>query len=85
MMPGEKAIADRGYNDAFYFILPNAINSVRHNQIMSRHETVNKRIRQFKILKNTFRHNLDLHPQIFHAVLNLTQLQIQYGEPLYSV
>lgn len=85
LMANEKTVADRGYNDANYFILPNAVNSVRHNQIMSRHETINKRIRQFKILKDTFRHNLDLHPQIFHAILNLTQLQILSGEPLYSV
>lgn len=83
--PDEKTVADRGYKNDLFFILPNGLNKVRHSQIMSRHETLNKRIRQFNILKDTFRHNLDLHPIVFHAVLNITQLQIQNGEPLYSV
>lgn len=81
---GEKTIADKGYNDQRFFILPNDTNSRFHKMIMSRHETVNKRIRQFNILKQTFRHSLELHPKIFHAVVNITQLNIQNGEPLFN-
>lgn len=82
---GEKTIADRGYPDDTFFILPNNLNANKHKRIMSRHETINKRIRHFKVLKETFRHDLDLHPIIFHAVVNLVQLQIQDGEPLFTV
>lgn len=82
---GEKTLADRGYRDSKFFILPNQTNTVLHNNIMSRHETVNKRIRHFKILRDVFRHKLHTHPLVFHSVVNLTQLMIEDGEPLFSV
>lgn len=82
---GEYTMADKGYNDAAYFILPNLINQNTHKFIMSRHETVNKRLRHFNILKHTFRNSLDKHPMVFHAVVNITQLVIENGEPLFSV
>lgn len=81
----ERALADKGYKDDSFFILPKNGNSEKHNLIMSRHETVNKRLRQFQILKMEFRHNRQKHPIIFHAVANLTQLMIENGEPLFSV
>lgn len=81
----EKTLADKGYKDTRYFILKNNENSHLHKLIMARHETVNKRIRQFFVLKYTFRHNLKKHPIVFHAVLNLTQLMIENGEPLFSI
>lgn len=83
--PSEKALADKGYNDAQYFILPSESNSQRHKIIMSRHETVNKRIKQFNVLQNRFRHDLSLHKKCFHSVINLTQLVIIHEDPLFSV
>lgn len=82
--PGEKKLADRIYKDD-HFILPNAQNRTLHNNIMSRHETVNKRMKQFNILKHEFRHTLDKHPSIFHAVANLTQLVLETEQPLFAV
>lgn len=82
---GEKTLADRGYKDDKFFILPNNQNIILHHQIMARHETVNKRLRHFQILKQTFRNDLSKHPMVFHAVANLTQLMIENGEPLFSV
>lgn len=81
----EKVIADRGYNDPCVFILPTEANKGRHKMIMSRHETVNKRIRHFNILQHTFRHDKSLHGKCFHAVLNLVALTIKHEEPLFSV
>lgn len=81
---GEKTLADKVYKDKDFFILPNAVNRVTHNRIMARHETVNKRIRHFKILKKTFRHELTKHPMVFHAVVNITQIIFENGEPLFS-
>lgn len=82
---GEITLADKGYKDKHFFLLPNVQNSGIHKLIMSRHETVNKRIKQFGILRETFRHSLDKHPIVFHACTNLTQLMIENGEPLFSV
>lgn len=85
VLPGELTMADKGYRDQTLFLLPTAANGRKHKQIMARHETVNKRIRQFKILKDTFRNSIKKHPMIFHAVVNLTQLLIEYEEPLFQV
>lgn len=83
--PGELTLADKGYNDAQFFILKTANNYREHGTIMARHETVNKRMKQFKILKHIYRNALHKHPLVFHAVANLTQLMITNGHPLFSV
>lgn len=82
--PGELTIADKGYKDSRFFILKNANNHQQHSLIMARHETVNKRMKQFKILKYPFRNALVKHPIVFHAVANITQLAIKNGQPLFS-
>ena len=75
--PGEKTVADEGYSDDNYFI--------HHKKIMSRHETVNRRLKQFGVLSQRFRHDRRLHPPCFHAVANMTQLMIAHGEKLYDL
>ena len=75
--PNEMTIADEGYTDRNYFI---------HDQrIMARHETVNRRMKQFGVLGQKFRHNRSLHPQCFYAVANLTQFMIANGESLFEI
>lgn len=78
-------MADKGYNDPQFFLLPNENNTRLHKLILSRHETVNKRLKQFKILKETYRHPLEKHPTVFHAVTNVTQLLINNDEPLFKI
>lgn len=82
---GERTIADKAYRDSRYFILPNKQNKKLHKQIMARHETVNKRMKLFQILKQPFHHNLQKHPMVFRAVANLVQLKLKNGEPLFKV
>ena len=56
--------------------------------VLSPHETVNKRMKQFGCLKQVFRHADDLaykHASAFRAVAVITQLSIDDGEPLFSV
>ena len=36
-------------------------------------------------MKHVFRHVLTLHPSFFRSVVNLTQIMIENGEPLYAV
>lgn len=81
--PGEKTLADGGYRNSDYFENPNG--DQHKKKILARHETVNGRIKQFSCMKNRFRHDLHLRPSFFHAVVHLTQLMIENGEPLYSV
>lgn len=76
--------ADKGYRDSRYFITSNEENAAHHKHIMSPHETINKRIKQFKIMSETFRHDLNKHILCFHAVFNLTQLTIKYEGPLFA-
>ena len=75
VLPNGMTVADDGYNDRNYFI---------HNKkIMARHETVNRRLKQFSVLNQVFRHQRHLHPQCVHAVANITQVMIANGERLY--
>lgn len=63
----EKSMADRGYNDSKYFITPTPQNLPHHRKLMIRHETINKRIKQFHVLSGVFRHDLTKHRLCFIA------------------
>ena len=76
-------IADQGYRDQLYFEFANG--DQRRQKILARHETVNSRIKMFCCMGQRFRHSLYLHPRFFHAVVNIIQLMIQNGEPLFTV
>ena len=79
----EKALADKGYRDNNFFVNPNG--DPLKKKILARHETVNKRVKQFYCMNDVFRHVLTLHPSFFRACVNLTQIMIVNGEPLYGV
>lgn len=84
--PNERVIADDGYIDDNYFINPrNAPNYHKIKRILARHETINKRLKQWKCLGSRFRHPLHRHPRCFHAILNITQIRINNGSPLFSL
>ena len=53
--------------------------------IRNRHETVNKRFKQWGCIRQRFRHTTENHSACFRAVAVLTQLCIEFGEPLFSV
>lgn len=53
---------------------------VRHRQ-----ETVNKRFKQWGILRQVYRNNLCDHRYVFAAICVITQLAIENGEPLFPV
>ena len=54
-------------------------------RVASRHETVNKRLKQWKCLDSRFRHSVAHHSACFRAVAVVTQLAIEHGEPLFEV
>jgi hypothetical protein len=53
--------------------------------VRARHETVNKRFKQFEILKRVFRHDVQHHQPVFGACAVITQMAIERGEPLYPL
>lgn len=77
---GERMLADKGYKDQNFFINPTC---KLHKVFLARHETLNGRLKNFKVLSDTFRHALPKHPKCVHAIVNLTQLAIESGEQLF--
>ena len=53
--------------------------------VRRRQETVNRRFKQWSILKQVFRHELSMHGRVFTAIVVISQLAIQNGEPLFQV
>ena len=89
---GERVEADADYGGEHGLVdLPDdMIGSSRTQKkaksiVRSRHETCNKRFKQFNCLKQVLRHELFRHKYCFEAVVVLTQLMIQNGYPLFEV
>ena len=53
-------------------------------RVRARHETVNKRMKDFACLDVFFRHSIDLHSLCFRSVAVLTQLSFENGQPLFN-
>ena len=53
--------------------------------VRRRGETINKRFKQWNVLKVPFRGNLEHHGQFFRFAAMVTQIAIEHGEPLFSV
>ena len=53
--------------------------------VRARHDVVNRRLKQFSVLRTTFRHSLSLHSYCFHAAANLTKLMIEHSDPVFDV
>ena len=90
MLPmGEMVHADLGYvGEPNYIVTPNQLAGEAQRiakSIRARHETVNKRFKQFEILKRVFRHSVHHHQPAFGACVVITQMSIENGEPLYAV
>jgi hypothetical protein len=86
---GEYYLADGGYSDGNQWSeTPNGLHDFDQRQkaaVRARHETANKRFKQWNILNERYRHRLSDHSAVFHAIANITQMSILNGEPLFSV
>jgi hypothetical protein len=86
----EMTEADRGYRGQPDKIrLPSDWNTRDEKDLKtlarSRHEHVNGRFKNYKILKLPFRHDLKRHQIVFRSICTLTQLAIESGEILWEV
>jgi hypothetical protein len=87
---GEMLEGDTHYkNNLPQYFLKHAAKSLGDRQastVEARHETVNKRMRQFNILSHgAFRHGIDKHANAFRAVAVLTQVNMKHGHRLFQV
>lgn len=61
------------------------INEAMQSRVRRRHETVNKRFKDWGILRQVFRHKVTKHYYVFRAIVVITQLAINNGEQLFPV
>ena len=92
--PGKLGIADRGYKmkpeeDSGILCLPGDREPGHLSNFKSRarcrHETLNGRLVNFKILQDKFRHGEDRHKIAFEAVAVIVQYQMDNGAPIFDV
>ena len=89
---GERVEADDGYvGDAPQHVkCPKSISNRSATELMQslvrrRQEHVNKRFKQWGILKQLYRHDITKHGDVFMAIVAITELIIENGEPLMDV
>ena len=90
---GEKAEADNGYvGEAPCFVcIPEGkyadpVAEKQKGASRRRHETSNKRLKQWKVLADTFRHDVfEFHRDCFYAAAAMTQIMLEEGELLFPV
>ena len=88
----ERVEADDGYGGADpeftrtrSGIFHSKLSSSVRNDVRARHETANKRIKQFGALSGVFRHDLCKHSTVFLAAVLVTQISIESGETLFTI
>ena len=88
--PGERVEADLGYKPS----APTPVNCPGYEvpsrremtaRVRLRHETCNRRFKRWGILKDVYRHDIFDHQAVFSAVVCMTQLTFENGEPLFAV
>ena len=90
LVQGEHVESDKGYRGA----APESVNCSSYEvpdrremsaRVRLRHETVNKRFKNWNILKAVYHHDILDHQAVFGAIACLTQLSFEHGEPLFPV
>ena len=88
LLPGEKALGDGTYLDIKCVSKKDGLNYI-HRRAMARtrarHESINRRLKQFKCLGSRYRHDLKKHHLVFQAVITLTQLDIDIGNIPFQI
>ena len=57
----------------------------RKGWVRARHETINRRFKQFQCLNRVYRHGVGTHALCFRACVVLTQIGIDYGEHVWDL
>ena len=87
--PGERCLADLGYRGDRKIITKNDRTSRLHAYAMGcardRHETINRRVRQWGSLKQEFRHDRHDHHYFFRAAIVMEQIKMEHGEKPFQI
>ena len=87
--PGEYYIADKGYYDRFnWAITPTGQDNFSDRvqaRLWARHETINRRFKQWRALGSKWRHPIEKHGIAFRAVANIVQLGLMTDERTWHV
>lgn len=88
LVPRERVEADGGYRGDVRVSDPDDCRNLLHHMMKaaarSRHETVNRRFKQFECMKS-FRHDKNFHVHLFDAVATIVQISFENGEPPYQI
>jgi hypothetical protein len=90
LLAGEMVEADNGYRGESTIIMtPVDFETLREEkqkpQAIAHHETCSTRFNNWGCLKQTYRHNLHKHKQVFGDIVVFPQLEIEHGEILFGV
>ncbi len=90
MVPfGKKLIGDNGYQGEPCISTPNEFDSsivkTFKERARARHKTFNKRIKEFKIVDERFRHGVAKHKIVFEAICVIAQYDMENGRPLFDI
>jgi hypothetical protein len=90
ILAGMKGIADRGYRGEKHILsTPNNLDDKElcafKSRARARHETFNRRLKNFKCLAEHCRHKIAKHKILFEAVAVICQYQMEFGSELFDV
>ena len=90
LLPEEMANVDAGYPGEKDFLRKKGVHDTKEeekedSEKRARHETVNRRFKQWEILKQQFRNEKEKHQMVFYAIAVLTQMDIDNGNVLFSI
>jgi hypothetical protein len=90
LLPWEFIVADRGYQgDGRQHVLTPTnerdFDDEYQTLLRARHETVNGKLKVFKVLQGCFRHDRFFHNYVMRAVVNVVQLSFENGEGPFHV
>ena len=89
LLPGERVIADQGYKGEHTVVTKLQAKNEDHKKSMAicraRHETINRRFKQFQCLQQIWRHARIKHEHAFMAIITMTQIELENGHPAFQV
>jgi DDE superfamily endonuclease len=89
LRPHEFYVADKGYKSAYGpAIMEKDVPQDRREEfrtIRARHETINRRFKEFGILGNTYHHEEEKHGEIFRCIAVLVQIDIEHGKLSFQI
>jgi hypothetical protein len=89
LRPNEYYLADKGYRcGAGPAIMREALPVGRRPEfdtLMARHETINRRFKEFAILGGRYRHEEHKHGEIFRCIAVLVQIDIEHGNLSFEI